>query len=90
MKGTLGRGISALVALQTDMDMVKVRKPIRCGMDDRLHNAKGLEFEAVLYRRPGRELLPHRMSMDSREEIEEERRLFYVGITTRAKRNYAA
>ena len=71
------------VALQTDMDMVKeVSDSLRLMT---LHNAKGLEFEAVFIVGLEEELLPHRMSMDSREEIEEERRLFYVGIT-RAKR----
>lgn len=72
------------VALQTDMDMVNESADSLRLMT--LHNAKGLEFEAVFIVGLEEELLPHRMSMDSREEIEEERRLFYVGIT-RAKRH---
>jgi len=72
------------VALQTDMDMVSESADSLRLMT--LHNAKGLEFEAVFIVGLEEELLPHRMSMDSREEIEEERRLFYVGIT-RAKRH---
>ena len=72
------------VALQTDMDMVNESTDSLRLMT--LHNAKGLEFEAVFIVGLEEELLPHRMSMDSREEIEEERRLFYVGIT-RAKRH---
>jgi DNA helicase-2/ATP-dependent DNA helicase PcrA len=49
-----------------------------------LHNAKGLEFTAVVI--PGLEdgLLPHESAFENDEEMEEERRLFYVGMT-RAK-----
>ena len=72
------------VALQTDMDRMKEEVDSLRLMT--LHNAKGLEFEMVFIVGLEDELLPHRMSMNTRENIEEERRLFYVGIT-RAK-NY--
>ena len=49
-----------------------------------IHAAKGLEFPVVFVGGLEETLFPNAMSINTREELEEERRLFYVAIT-RAK-----
>lgn len=71
------------VSLATDLDDM----PTEAGQVSlmTMHSAKGLEFEVVFM--PGMEegVFPHHRSLAERAELEEERRLCYVGIT-RSKR----
>jgi len=74
------------VALATDLDNDK-------GDDDRvalmtIHLAKGLEFPYVYIVGMEEDLFPSAMSMNTRSELEEERRLFYVALTRAEKQAY--
>jgi DNA helicase-2/ATP-dependent DNA helicase PcrA len=74
------------VALATDFDNDK-------GDDNRVslmtvHLAKGLEFPYVFIVGMEEDLFPSAMSMSTRSELEEERRLFYVALTRAEKQAY--
>ncbi|MGD9694708.1 MAG: ATP-dependent helicase [Thermoleophilia bacterium] len=71
------------IALQADADLVDEEAGTVTLMT--IHNAKGLEFETAIITGLEEALFPHVRS-DSPEALEEERRLFYVGIT-RARRH---
>ena len=53
-----------------------------------IHLAKGLEFPYVYIVGLEEDLFPSAMSMNTRSELEEERRLFYVALTRAEKQAY--
>tara|TARA_A100000164_G_scaffold380905_2_gene430118 strand:- start:4251 stop:6467 length:2217 start_codon:yes stop_codon:yes gene_type:complete len=53
-----------------------------------IHMAKGLEFQVVFIVGVEEDLFPSQMMISSREDLEEERRLFYVAITRAMKKLY--
>ncbi|HEY6315040.1 MAG TPA: DNA helicase PcrA [Streptosporangiaceae bacterium] len=53
-----------------------------------LHTAKGLEFPVVFLTGLEEEVFPHQRSLTNAKELEEERRLAYVGITRAMQRLY--
>ena len=53
-----------------------------------LHQAKGLEYDAVFLVGLEEGMLPHSRSVDDPTQLEEERRLLYVGMTRARKRLY--
>ncbi len=74
------------VALATDLDN-------DTGDDDRvalmtIHLAKGLEFPHVFIVGLEEDLFPSAMSLSSRSDLEEERRLFYVALTRAENQAY--
>ena len=75
------------VALATSFDNDKKEDEPRVALMT-IHLAKGLEFPFVYIVGLEETLFPSAMSMNTRSELEEERRLFYVALTRAEKQAY--
>jgi len=79
----------SLIAFLTDLALVADIDQLNAPEDKEneavvlmtLHSAKGLEFPVVFLIGMEEGIFPHSRSLDNEEEMEEERRLAYVGIT---------
>ena len=75
-------GFLELITLAADVDSMEDKSDVVTLMT--LHSAKGLEFPNVFMAGVEEGSLPHQRAVESEAELEEERRLCYVGLT-RAK-----
>jgi len=73
------------ITLMSDLDRYVAEKGVTLMT---LHAAKGLEFKVVFLAGMEEGVLPHSISLDSDEDIEEERRLCYVGMTRAREQLY--
>ena len=74
------------VSLQSDQDSVDASAG--CVMLMTLHTAKGLEFPVVFVAGVEHGLLPHERALSKDGDVEEERRLCFVGVTRARERLY--
>ena len=76
-QATLGDYLDSLT-LMTDLDKYESQKGVTLMT---LHSAKGLEYKVVFLAGMEEGILPHSQSLDQNDDLEEERRLCYVGMT---------
>ena len=77
------------IALLTDADLTKEDQADTPRVSlMTMHSAKGLEFPYVFLAGMEENLFPSLMALGSRAELEEERRLFYVGLTRAMKQAF--
>ncbi|MSQ61214.1 MAG: AAA family ATPase [Dehalococcoidia bacterium] len=85
-------GDDALLAFLEDVALVSDVDTLEEGLDAvtliTLHAAKGLEFPVVFMTGMEEGVLPHMRSFDDPDQMEEERRLCYVGMTRARERLY--
>jgi len=85
-KGDLSEFL-ADVALLTDLDQEEDQQADRVSLMT-IHLAKGLEFPVVFVVGLEEDLFPSALSLNTRQELEEERRLFYVALTRAEKKAF--
>ena len=73
------------VTLMSDLDRYESQKGLTLMT---LHAAKGLEFKVVFLAGMEEGILPHSQSRDEDDDVEEERRLCYVGMTRAREQLY--
>ncbi|HEU4522840.1 MAG TPA: UvrD-helicase domain-containing protein [Thermoanaerobaculia bacterium] len=84
VSSTLGDYLDSLT-LMSDLDRYESQKGVTLMT---LHSAKGLEFKVVFLAGMEEGILPHSNSLEHNEDLEEERRLCYVGMTRAREQLY--
>lgn len=83
-QGSLGDYLDS-ITLMTDLDRYEAQKGVTLMT---LHAAKGLEFKVVFLAGMEEGILPHAQSAEENDDVEEERRLCYVGMTRAREQLY--